>query len=124
MQARQANNFLFLLGVLVLFLLTACKTDRSIDTDPLPPNLIASDSLVKILVDVHLIEASLKTKHTKKPDNERFTNIYYDQLFKKYGITREQLNQSLDYYQRHAETFDKIYEQVITELSKLESQAK
>ena len=124
MPARQVNRFLLLLGFLVLFLLTDCNLERGNNTDPLPPNLIPSDTLVKILVDVHLIEASLKIKHTKKPDNERFTNLYYNQLFNKYGITREQLNQSLTYYQRHAEIFDKIYEQVITELNKLESQVK
>jgi hypothetical protein len=80
--------------------------------------------MVQILVDVHLIESSLKVVHTKKQDNEHFTDSYYRTLFEKHHITRQQFVQSLEYYERDVKTLEKIYENVIIELSKLESQVR
>ncbi len=125
MQARQVSRTLWILFILYLFLEISCSSaGRRNETGPVPDNLIAADSMVKILVDVHLIESSLKTIHTKKQDNEHFTDTYYTTLFEKHHITRDQFLRSLDYYERHAEKLEKIYEDVIVELGKLESEAR
>ena len=125
MQAKRTNNYL-LLGISILILLFSiqCQTEGRNGVHPVPAGLIPADSMVRILVDVHLIESSLKTIHTKKQDNERYTDSYYHTLFEKHHITREQFLHSLEYYERDAKMLEKIYEDVIIELSKLESQAK
>ena len=123
--AKLTNNYLLLgISVLVLLFSTQCKTEGRRDDNPVPASLIPADSMVRILVDVHLIESSLKTIHTKKQDNERYTDSYYLTLFEKHHITRQQFLQSLEYYERDVTKLEKIYENVIIELSKLESQVR
>ncbi|MBP6976863.1 MAG: DUF4296 domain-containing protein [Bacteroidales bacterium] len=115
----------WILCVLLLYLISGCRTGGSrSEIAAAPDDLIAADSMVKILVDVHLIESSLKTIHTKKQDNEHFTDRYYTTLFEKHHITRQQFLRSMDYYERNAGQLEKIYENVIIELSKLESEVR
>jgi hypothetical protein len=125
MPAKLTNNYL-LTGISILILLFSiqCQSDGRNDNNPVPVNLIPADSMIRILVDVHLIESSLKIVQTKKPDNERYTDSYYLTLFQKHHITRQQFIQSLEYYERDATQLEKIYEKVIIELSKLESQVR
>ncbi len=123
--AKPTNRFLiFSIGIFILMLGFQCRTESGEDRNPAPAYLIPADSMVSILVDVHLIESSLKVIHTKKQDNEHYTDSYYQSLFEKHRITRQQFVQSLDYYERDAKALEKIYENVIIELSKLESQAR
>lgn len=125
MLSRLVIRRLGALCILFLILNTGCNTeDRRSETGPVPDDLIAADSMVKILVDIHLVESSLKTIHTKKQDNQQFTDSYYNTLFARHHITRQQFLRSMDYYEREAEKLEKIYENVIIELSKLESVVK
>lgn len=119
---KAAINILLLTGIAVLLIFSGCRSGRKDKATMPPPGIIPADTMVQILVDIHLIEASLKVKHAKKEENERFTEYYYDQLFEKHNINREQFDQSIEYYERDAEMIDKIYERVITELNKIQSQ--
>lgn len=119
---RAAINILLLTGIAILLIYQGCRSERKDEVGKVPPGIIPADTMVQVLVDVHLIEASLKVKHVKKEENERFTEYYYDQLFEKHGITREQFDQSIEYYERDSELIDAMYERVITELNKIQSQ--
>ncbi|MDD5506702.1 MAG: DUF4296 domain-containing protein [Bacteroidales bacterium] len=125
MPAKRANKSLFHgISILILLFIVQCQPGGRNGDHPVPANLIPADTMITILVDVHLIESSLKMIHTKKLDNERYTDSYYHTLFEKHHITRQQFLQSLEYYEQDAKMLEKIYEDVIIELSKMESQAR
>jgi hypothetical protein len=108
--------------LILLMLLMGCgHKDQENKIQP-PPHLIPRDEMISILVDIHLVEASFKTNPARKEDPYSYSSVYYDSVFKKYSITREDFEENLEYYQHDMGDFDKMYEEVITRLSKLQSE--
>lgn len=79
---------------------------------------VISDSLmVAVLADFFLTEGvmiQLEYIQQKQPDS---AIPIYEQLFRKHGITREDFRYSLEYYAEKPMVIDKIYDQVIQQLS-------
>ena len=77
--------------------------------------------MVKLMVDVELMQAELKydfTKANKKIDpRPRFIAV-----FKKHGLTEEQFNQNLEYYGAHPLQMKDVYVEVIEELSRAQAE--
>lgn len=89
--------------------------------DPVPKELISPDSMVAILVDVHLAEAASNV--TRINDVQRFSAYdLYPVIFKTHKTDSIIFRESFDYYLQHPKKLDKIYEQVINELSRRESE--
>lgn len=100
----------------IIVLLSACsflKNEKAI---------IKDEKLVEVLTDIHLADASLVVKgyHVRKDTLkiERF----YSYILEKHEVTPAQLKTALEYYAKHTEEYDKIYDQVLNNLSKLESE--
>ncbi len=74
-----------------------------------------------ILTDVHLIEAILSGKQMEKNLIAGLSQIYYDSLFTKYNITRTAFDSSLYYYSQDPKAFNAIYDIVISNLMKIET---
>jgi hypothetical protein len=81
-------------------LIAACKqTDRA---NPVPFNTMRHLMLDIMKADEHFIRVSLKdTLQKMQDDNFRL----YDQLFKSYGVTKEQFYTSYKYYESHPAAF-------------------
>lgn len=114
----KSTSYIFI-GFLLVFI--ACKNNNRTDA---PENLIPRDQMVEVLRDMHLIEASIKLNNERKNNKEEYTYYYYQYLFDKYHITEEDFDISLLYYQENIESFDTIYADVISELSRLQGEAK
>lgn len=88
---------------------------------PVPKEIISPDSMVSILVDVHLAEAASNVSRIN--DVQRFSaSDLYPVIFKTHHTDSVAFRKSFDYYLEHPKKLDKIYEQVINELSKRESE--
>ncbi|NLN95078.1 MAG: DUF4296 domain-containing protein [Bacteroidales bacterium] len=74
-----------------------------------------------ILTDVHLIEAVLSGKQMEKNMTAGLSQIYYDSLFAKYNITRTVFDSSLYYYSQDPKSFNAIYDIVISNLMRIET---
>lgn len=111
-------SYIFI-GILLVFM--GCKNSNENDA---PENLIPRDQMVEVLRDMHLIEASIKLNNQRKTNKEEYTFYYYQYLFEKYDITEEDFDVSLSYYQENIESFDTIYADVISELSRLQGEAR
>jgi len=68
--------------------------------------------MIDILIDVQLIEASLIKKRGKNEDTDFYSHYYYKNIFKKFNITKDQYDLSLEYYKNNIEVFEKIYQKV------------
>lgn len=116
------NRILWLIAIaIVMATIGACSLFVVSDKeDELPAHIISSEKFTAIVADMHLIEALMVRNQTLVRDVFELSQQYYDSLFVKHGVTRQQIEESLAFYSRNPHLFDPIYRDVITLLSKLE----
>ncbi len=74
--------------------------------------------MVEILVDVHIAEASLSTQYLNPDSVAKISVSYYDYIYKIHNTTAKDFKKSYNFYMLYPLTLDKIYEQVLNEISK------
>lgn len=81
-----------------------------------PPNLISYNKMVNIISDIYLIESAV---NLTPPDSNRMTATfaYYDDLYLRYDITREQMIASLYYYLSDENQAEKMLGEAAEKLS-------
>jgi hypothetical protein len=89
-----------------------------------PSGTLSESEMVKLLVDIHLTEATLRISNDtlNRLNDTAYIRIQYAQVFRKNDITPDAFNKSLNYYLQHIETLDKIYTEVISKLSAMEAE--
>lgn len=91
---------------------------------PKPALLLSEKQMIDLLTDVHVIEASMNFRRNLGQSMDDRKTVFFDSLFKIYGITPELLEQNLRYYNENPDQMDRIYESVIEKLSALQSAIK
>lgn len=80
--------------------------------------LIPEDTFKHMLLDIHLIDGYYMMNYSKYVNHTDSSN-FYNQLFKSYGYTNAQFDSTVKYYTLHLKKFDNIYEDVITNLTRM-----
>ena len=75
------------------------------------------DEMIRILVDVHLVEASLNLQKDRRGNVPLLTQNYYQWLYRKYHISHQRFRDNLNYYKMDTENFSKMYEKVVKNLN-------
>jgi len=99
----------------------SCTHNQSL---PKPALLLSEKQMIDLLTDVHVIEASMNFRRNLGQSMDDRKTVFFDSLFKIYGITPELLEQNLRYYNENPDQMDRIYESVIEKLSALQSAIK
>ncbi len=87
-------------------------------TDSQPDNLISEQEMAKILVDIHVIEARVNKMALSNLDTSTLVNERLKlSLFKQYKTDSMTFNRSYQFYSTHPDYFERIYEDVIKQLS-------
>ena len=102
--------------ILLLFLLSCNTKDKDI------PNILTREQMVDILTDIQIIEAKLAYEKKSAIKFEQLSKKYYESVFSKYNISREEFEESLFYYEKDIKELDNIYSDVITNLNKIQSE--
>jgi hypothetical protein len=97
---------------------TACSKDKRAT---IPPDVIPPEQMMLVLVDVHLVEASLVQAKLANKDIDYLSNYYYWSIMKKHHITYKKLNESIKFYSSNLKELYLIYEDVASELSTTQS---
>jgi len=103
----------------VLCLLASCSSPQK---ELLPAGLSADsviprNEMIGILVDVHLVEATLVIQKNKGGNIPLLTENYYSWLCRKHHVSDRRFRGNLDYYKRDPENFSKMYDEVLKILS-------
>ncbi len=106
--------FLFLL----VFLIACGSKDKEIK---IPETIIQPDQMVLVLVDFHLAEAAIIDVQSKKENVDQYTNYFYNSILQKHNISRKKFSESISFYNKNLKEFQKIYKDVVVELSKTQS---
>ena len=113
-------RYLFLF--LIFLTLAACgpRQSSSLQDIPKPDTLLSKEKMIRILTDIHLIEASLAQLRNKGDFDKRLPEEYYKVLFARYKISRKMFEANFDYYKQEQEAMIKMYEQIIGNLDRMQ----
>jgi len=100
--------FLFL----TIFLIFSCKND---DVDN--KKYISKEKMVKILIDIHLIEEKVNQLNFSKDSSKSIFNLLEKEIFVKHDISDEEYRLSYSYYFFNPKELDDIYKSVIDSLN-------
>jgi hypothetical protein len=84
--------------------------------------VVPPDTMVAVLTEIHLLEGVVGTIHLKDTGMTSVARQDYDIILEKHKMDRRSFEESIHYYAYHAEELDRIYEKVIINLAKLESE--
>lgn len=101
MRQRPFHILLFILMAAAVSL-QGCQNDR-------PEHVLPPDELEDLLYDYHLAQA-LGRNH--RDSAQYYTAVYEGAVFKKYGISAAQFDETLAWYSRHAEELYETYKKV------------
>lgn len=110
--------FIFSVLTCLVFAFSSCKKK----TTEIPADIFKQDTMISIMVDVQIAEAAILQKENSGIVGGDYSISYYKYIFEKHKIKREQFVKSMDWYAKHPELLKKIYENVIIELSKKQSE--
>ncbi len=101
-------------------LLAACNAESPvIPTSTNEKFEISEEEMVNILTDVHIAEGLIQVSEGSIKDS--VANANYQKIYKHYSIDEEKFDESLKQYLRNPVLADKVYKQVLENLTKLEA---
>ncbi len=107
----------FLLATIIIFF-AGCSADEP----EIPDGIVARDSMVTLLAEVHIAEATLIKSGSKGLDIT-IKSAYLQDVLNNAGVDTARFLQSFDFYSTQPEMFAEMYEEVVVEISKRQSRA-
>ncbi|MFO8129205.1 MAG: DUF4296 domain-containing protein [Bacteroidales bacterium] len=106
-----------------LFLFFSCyNSDAGKERSKQPKPALTVDQMAGVLTDMHLAQSTLKFRQDRGLRHRDSSEHLHYIIFRKHNITQEEFEKSMDYYKHDLKKYDLIYEKVLENLSKLESQ--
>lgn len=101
-----------------LFLL-ACAEQKK---EGIPSDILSKQKIADVMLDMHLLEAAMSL-NTYRPDIIKNGDpaASFD-VFDKHKITKDQYNESFEYYAQHPELLNEVYQIVLENLSKMQAE--
>jgi hypothetical protein len=83
-----------------------------------PKEILSENSFTDLLKDIHLAEAQYEMRKTKGMENAKSELSHnYNAVYETHAITADDFNKTLDYYAQHPEKLEKIYTNVLEQLT-------
>ena len=80
-------------------------------------SIIPREQMIRILVDVQLVEATLNLQKNRGQDISHLTGNYYQWLYRKYHISGKRFRNNLNIYRSDPQNFSRMYEEVLKNLT-------
>ena len=110
---------LFLFFTIVITFNSCYNVNESVPVTP--ENLISKAKLIDILTDIQLVEAGFSISENRN-SKYKLKPAYYDFVLSTHDISLLQLKENINYYQAYPKTMEEIYDGVLANLSKIQSQ--
>ncbi len=108
------NKFLFIIPILILISCGHKNKSESTST-----TILNKKKMATVLMDVYLAEGNLMSNMQAGINTKVLTNHYYNYIFTKHNITRDQYLKSMHYYSFHLNEMKEVYNDVINRLTAL-----
>lgn len=103
-------------NLFILFVAISCQ--RDVTDIHIPSHIIPKDSMVSALTDMHIIEGAKVGQ--KIIGDERNAHSYYAKLYAKYHVSKEEFEESFNFYSQNPAVMDEIYTKVVERLNKIQ----
>ena len=112
-------------SLFILITISSCSEYEQQNRD-VPSNLIDKAEFTNIMLDIRLAEVIIRQDVTKNNGNytDSITKYYYDFVFNKHDISKEQFQANLDYYTSNPSELDDINKAVVDSLNLLKEKVK
>ena len=100
--------------IFLLVLFFSCEKKKEA---PIPQNILSQEKMVTLLVDIHIVGASLNLNLVPSANIMKKDGTY-DNILKRNHINKQQYDESMAFYMNNPELWNKVYEGVLSELSK------
>jgi hypothetical protein len=108
--------------IILLFLCTVLFACSEKPAEKIPDSILPKEKMAEVLVDVHLLEASLNLSASPAIiASSGKTEVNADVLTKN-NITRSQYDESFMYYTQNPKQLSEIYQLVLNSLSKMQAE--
>jgi len=108
--------------IVALLLFAGCGTGVTFDGPPAPEGVIARDTFVQVLTEVHLIEGALKQRLFRNDDGQERALSHYAELYDRWGIDEERFKTTYTWWYQRPIEMDALLEEVAENLTELERQ--
>lgn len=106
--------------IIIILFFSSCLLEKK--EISIPNYVISQDSMVHILVDVHIQEAMMN-QYSQEGRHMKMNPVkQYQLIFDKYKISKERYDSSYQFYLDNPSLMNKIYESVVIELSKKQAE--
>ena len=106
--------------ILLFLVLVIVSCDKP--TFPKPEHLVKERQMVKILIDVHIAEATFNNVRSDTLFKGLTSSDFYYSVLRKYEIPDSVFEQSFVYYASEPKKLEKIYQKVMNELNIMEQE--
>jgi hypothetical protein len=116
------NRHIILFSVL-FFILFSCKHNKDEDTTiKEPANLIPTEKMIDLITDVHIAEALIVQHQSHGQNVTYYSALYFKTILKKYNISKKDFYENMEYYAYDTKKLEGIYTEVITNLTKKQTE--
>jgi hypothetical protein len=114
-----------LTGIFFLILLMAsCSPAGENQSQKVPSDLIQPDAMTAVIVDIQIAEAILQEQRRTGQLTDDHAVNYLTEVFEKHNTTKEKFTESVRFYEKNLELYQKIYEDVLTQLTQRQTELK
>jgi hypothetical protein len=115
---------IFITGFLLFLLILSGCNDHDTIIPGYGDGVISKRKMVDLLVDINLAESALRVgnvQHTQNSDSTYQKSLFLE-VYKKHNITPDEFNSSLDYYSKHVDDMNEIFNDVIDKLNSMQAE--
>jgi hypothetical protein len=106
---------------ILLFILTCSCNDDPYNIS-IPKGILPSDTMISILIDVHLIEGAIAHANVPRDSALLLYALYEKDLYQKHKINDSIYKTSYKFYSEHPLILNRMYDKVIDSLNLREGQ--
>ncbi len=112
------NNKIFQTLILAMvFILNLCCQDGKKNTAEKPKNLVPTKQMELILGELHMVDALVNQRGLAADSAKKMSTDFYDFIYRKYGVEKNDFNNSYQYYLNNPIEMDSIYVNVLENLN-------
>ncbi len=108
----------FIVSVLALVTFSSCSGEE----EQVPEYVWEEERFIEVLTEFQKAESIVRLGYHKLSDSIYPNDSVYQSLFVKMGVLEHEFDSNYQYYLNDPERMEKIYDQVITNLSKQEAE--
>jgi hypothetical protein len=112
-----SKSVFYVFGVVLALVFEACSGSKK---DSVPANIIPETRFSNLLIDVRLLEGAYAIEHQRIDSSNAAVGAYYDLLFNRYELTREQYLESYAYYAANPEMMLRIETKISEKLDSMQ----